>query len=478
MKKLFFTLLPTIILIYGCSSKPPKIEATPAVSLMNAPQAPANENLSASFKIYKTPTSVEELQENVISRKNFRVKDNAKVVISVPVEQQRQEQKRALDNKIRQSGYGSGNKTQTQKDLEKSSQLDQGGDTTFSTAEYFNKAEQQIEKSLLRKNFIVMDRSKFEAKLRDRREKDRGSSDSEARQSEINNIEELSLAKRITSKEKTKMLQEMENKYGTRSKSGGREAGVNELVDISELIRAAQEGKNQADYILQVNSFDIGPISDRQLYISEQPKIQPLLLEHPALIDAMDTVGAATIVQPGYFGYLNAKLIDVKTGSIVWVGEHRVESENVTDINVSLTMSRQVDNESQVQGAVKSYNYSLNQQERATKQAGASTQVQGLDNDVQMQRVTHYNKMLANFKRLLSLQPQLPEWHYTFNVAQPVIKPSFPSEFTLRNLERESNKSQQKHSQYLRVKDRMGRHQTNLAKLVSKELIATIPVMD
>lgn len=481
--RISFVFFIVISFVIACGSTPPKLQTIPQVNMVQVPDIPANEDLSTNIRINKSETSSELLSDNVISRKNFVVKSNARVVISVPVEQQRKEAKRELDKKIRTSTTWNNRQEQGQKDLQTSDNLAQKSDDSFntaefSTAEYFNKAEQQIEKSLLGKNFMVMDRSKFEAELRDRREESRGNNDSEAKKAEIRNIEELRDSKQITRDQYVEKLQDIESKYDIISQSNTREVGDNELVDISELIRAAQEGKNQADYILQVNSFDIGPISDRQLALSEQSQINNLALEHPQLIDAMYDAGYAVITQPGYFGYLNAKLIDVQTGAIVWVGEHRVQSENVTNIDIQLTMSREVSNEKEVSDAISSHNKSLTKQKNLVTQIGASTQQQGLSSDVQQQRLNEYNTQLAVLNKMLQAKVEIPQWQYRYNISQPNVQPNFPSYFEMQKLQKSSNDSQRAYNEYLRIKDRMGRHQSEIAKKVSKELISTIPASE
>lgn len=478
MKQFIIPLLPLLLLLVSCGLTPPNLEQAPAVVAVNSPAKPSNEDLSTKFTIVKTDTSQEELSDNVISKKGFVVQENARVVISVPIELQKKEKNRELKNKIRNSNWRT-NQVQNDRDLAESLAVENNkADVAFSTAEYFNKAEQEIEKSLLRKSFTVMDRSKFEAELRDRREKKADKKSSVALDSEISRLRKQNKNGLLTDQDLISEIEAAENRYAKDASGNSREAGDNELVDISELIRAAQEGQNQADYILQVNSFDIDPISDRQLYIAEQDEVQTLFTEHPGLIDAMYEENVATITQPGFFGYLNAKLIDVKTGAIVWVGEHRVESQNVTDIRVKMTMSRQVSNDSEVKRLVSRYNANVQKQHSDLSSLSTYAHDKNIDKNEQQRRVSTYNSSLSQYKQLISNVPELPVWQYSYSVSEPSITPNFPSEFELNQIQKTSNDSQKNYNAFLRLKDRLGKHQSKIAKMVSKELIATIPAAE
>jgi len=478
MKNPLLILLPLSLLAVSCGLTPPKLAQVPEALPVNSPAKPSSEDLSTKFTIVKTDTSQEELSENVISKKGFAVQENARVVISVPIELQKKERNRELQNKIRKSSW-SGNQKQKDRDLAESESLKMNqADVAFSTAEYFNKAEQEIEKSLLRKSFTVMDRSKFEAELRDRREKKADKNNSKALEAEISRLRQQNKSGLISGQELIREIEDAENRYAMDSSGNSRTAGENELVDISELIRAAQEGKNQADYILQVNSFDIDPISDRQLYIAEQDEVQTLFTEHPGLIDEMQEQDLATITQPGFFGYLNAKLIDVKTGAIVWVGEHRVESQNVTDIRVKMTMSRQVANDKDINRFVSRYNTNVNKKQSELNALSRLAHDKNIDEKEQTRRVSTYNSALSQYKQLIKDVPELPDWQFSYSVSKPSITPNFPSEFQLKQIQKTSNDSQKNYNAYLRLKERLGKHQSKIAKMVSKELIATIPAED
>lgn len=478
MKNIFITVAIFASMLGGCASPPPKIATIPDIPTALPPTAPANENLSARLLYPSLPIDEVELEDNVTSRSNFKVGSDASVVISVPIEQQLKGQRRDLQNNIRGRSNYTTNQDIGQRDLNELDRLQQeeiDSDVSFRTAEYFNMAEQEIEKSLLRKNFRVLDRSKFEAKLRKQRTKTRDDNFSIAKNEEIKSLQEERDAKRITRDAFVEKLRDLESKYDVIQQSDNRQAGDNELVDISELIRAAQSAGVKAEYILQVNTFKIDAISDRYLDLVEMRKIEDLILKHPGLGDAMSEKGISSIVQPGYYGYLNAKLIHVESGEIVWVGEHRVDSTNVTDIRVDLKMSRQIVNEKQIDKAVTDHNAKIRHSTAQAHTIGQSTQIQGLDQAALEQRLASYRRELANLENLRNKGPVIPPWHYSYHVANPLIQPRFPSSFEINQLKRQSLKSQADQNRYIEVRDQLDRHHSELAKMVSKQLIQTIP---
>ena len=100
------------------------------------------QDLTFTAHLEQEPVSEDDL--DVTYRDGFKVRTDATVVISVPVEEQERE-------KRSKGGDGSGAGGED---------LHSDGITSFKTTGYFNKAEQQIEKELIRKKFIVLDRSK------------------------------------------------------------------------------------------------------------------------------------------------------------------------------------------------------------------------------------------------------------------------------------------------------------------------------
>lgn len=474
MKKLLLSVIPLSLCISSCGLTPPTLETPQEMPLIEIPTKPKNIDLSTSFTIYKKETDADLLFENVTVKKGFQVKENKTVVISIPVDSQNKQRQQEIMDKL-SNNYGT-NKKKSAMQIEQIEKLNDKADIDqFSTAAYFNKAEQGIEKSLLKIGFTVMDRSKFEAELRDRREqKGKSNDNSRALNSEIKRLDKQRENGLITDEKHTSLIHEAENKYSNDSSGNSRKAGKKELVDISELIRAAQEGKSKADYILQVNSFEIKPIDDSEIFLAKQDEIKALYTEHPELKRENKEKGFSTIVQPGYFAYLNAKLIEVESGNIVWVGEHRVESENVLNIDVEMSMARQVNNEQEVKSYASKYNKKIKKQRAELSNLLRLANNLDIDEDQQKRRIYAYNNALEQYKRLISSPTELPEWQFEYSVSEPSIDPQFPSAYSLMQLKRESNSSQEKHNKFIRLNNRVAKHKSALAKLVSQELINTI----
>ncbi len=112
-------------------------------------------------------------------------------------------------------------------------------------------------------------------------------------------------------------------------------------TDIADIIRAAQDGNVMADYALQVIELDIAPYSGEPLQLSILPEVQEALRANPGLrlgVPGQYGVIPSTMKQPWYQARFNAKLIDVKTGSIDWMGEYSIESPAVLDDGIRILM--------------------------------------------------------------------------------------------------------------------------------------------
>lgn len=440
-------------LLVGCVATKINLQPLPIVNRAVAPAAPQNQNMNLVLNYPKDQTkSYRDLQENAITKGNFSVPANSRIVISVPVEQQ----------SISANAQ---------------SEKDDNGDNVFKTAEYFNKAEQEIEKSLIRKGFTVIDRSKFEAELRERRTKEKTQYKSDSMKAAIKELDEGKDAKRITRDEYLEGLRDLESKNDIFEKGGTRTAGTKELVDIGELIRAAEKGTVQADFILQVNRFETGAISDKNIYLPSHPSLREVADKNIELIQTLEQKNYSNILQPGYFGYLNAKLIEVKTGSIVWVGEHRVESGDVEDITVQLDIQKVPANLSEIQNTADRFNLQLRDLASKSAQESAIIVNENLENEVRKSAEAQY---YSYSKQLSALQPdnvQYPQWTYKYEISRPRVTPQFPS---LRDLELLEKKGEERssHNEFLRLKNYAIEHQSTLVKEVSKMLIGTIPASE
>ena len=239
------------ILVTGCATDKmrnaaplyptaPGVEAPAALQKMPMPAKPNTDPVQLKLVLAQTHPTIGD--DNSVLRRGVTVDEGASVVISVP-----------------------------KKDDSRTEATEQNGKTSFRTAENFDILEQFVEKGLLMSGFHVKDRSKFEAKLRDLRDTDakhwwgRTSVDSDLGQLKGELDKQLKDGS-ITMDEYTEQL------VGAREQLSDKRYGKNrekdEVSDISELIRAAQDGEVQADYILQVNNMwvDFIPSARRSLF--------------------------------------------------------------------------------------------------------------------------------------------------------------------------------------------------------------------
>ena len=206
--------------------------------------------------------------------------------------------------------------------------LDKTG--AFKTEGYINKAEETVEKELIRAGFGVIDRSKFEAKLRTSRESSNGSTMGDAvLQAEIQILEEKYRNNEITAVEKAEELAKL-------TKGASRFRGDKELVDMSELIRAAQSKGVKADYILQLNTIEEYNGYITQLRIKGDSDVESYIDQNEDISygNSKNTIpyGFETSVFQVVF---SAKLFNVETGKVVWSGSHELNSLDIQDIQAS-----------------------------------------------------------------------------------------------------------------------------------------------
>jgi len=459
---------------------PPQLSAVPPVPQYPLRNIPASEDLTTTIRFSQEATNEAELAEGVTTRPGYSVPRDATIVISVPVEEQLRE------GRSKQSAL-----TSTAQDDE--------GISSFRTTGYFNRAEQQIERSLIGKGFNVVDRSKFEAKLRD--ERDEASHDfrgrsSEAKNAEIKAADSKKEAGMLTVDQWAAELARIEKKYFGASSDAGRKPGQSkELVDNSELIRAAQSGETQADFILQVNTFTTSSTSDERLYLTDFDEIDSACNANPGLRTALDKSGANNITRPGFFGYLNAKLINVQTGAIVWVGEHRVTTQNVLKggFSIKVPISKATSNATKLNKSIKDYNKSLRtlaariiklkRDIEAGKYQPQPGEALTPKSEVNL-KVAEYYKLIGSLNEMIASDgpPALrKDFEYKYIVEPIELRPILPTEETLLDVG-ERYRSAKTNAQRTAIRqehdaydDFLAKHYTELAKLVAKELMATIP---
>jgi len=195
----------------------------------------------------------------------------------------------------------------------------------FCTDGYFNILEQYIERSLIVAGFKVKDRSKFEAKLRGIRS-DLSRKGEETLYSVV--LADLKRALEDSKIDRTAYAEQAQI-FRDRLLSLDPPRKGRELTDITELIRAAQDGETKVDYILQVNDLSVAPYVGKSLQLAKRPEVKEFLLKNPGLklgVENKKGVIASTLKQSWAQARFNAKLINVKTGEIDWIGDLTIDS--------------------------------------------------------------------------------------------------------------------------------------------------------
>lgn len=305
--------------ISGCSSPG---------ALVSMPQPPAAETDTVNFMV--TTSSKENLNDNVVQSRAFPIPVASSVVIAVP-------DKKA----IRQANSGN----------------------DFKTDGFFSAAEQQIERSLLRNGFQVKDRAKFEAILRDLRDA-RGVNTRYSRygfderdfdpamRPLLQRLTEQLDKKEISESEFYTQLDELRSKARISSESRSRAEGEDELTDISEVIRAASASDVQADYVLQIHEFQTLKTRDERINLFNFAPVRDFMNRHTDI--EADFARAQFYACQSLEASLNAKLIHVKTGNVVWIGNHAATEldGDASAMKLELTYQRKVSNLKQVRDFV------------------------------------------------------------------------------------------------------------------------------
>jgi hypothetical protein len=318
------------VLMYGCASQP-KLAAP-----LTMPSVPLAEDsfVEAELKVFDDS----QLADNVVQLSSHAVSANSSVVINVPA-----------------------SLFEDQSDSQTNNQ-------DFKTKDFFNEAEQQIEKELMRNGFRVLSRSKFEAKLRELRDESRCDlSNYDCLRSSVSPdvkpvLEELK-AKfdrgDLSATRYAEQVRDIRSQMQMSSAGRSRNGDEKELTDISEVIRAAQDGEIRSDYILQINIFDTEKQKKLMLDLRHDDQIRAFVRNNPGIADeftgspSKHQISCAVIEAS-----LNAKLVHVKTGEIAWIGEHSLNefSSGVQSVSVELGQRHYVSNAAEVENFVRSQN--------------------------------------------------------------------------------------------------------------------------
>jgi hypothetical protein len=154
----------------------------------------------------------------------------------------------------------------------------------FRTAGYFNRTEQVLEFGLTRRGLKIVDRVVFEAELR-----------------------------------------KVAAANGAKPPPHIRDAG--------ELFGLAKDSELSADFLLQMNAFDVAVGDNIVIDVRGQDSYQKLALEFP---------GAdlpRSVELPGQYAHLNAKLVNIKTGTIDWNVDCRADVRHAVDGNTEFEIT-------------------------------------------------------------------------------------------------------------------------------------------
>lgn len=313
-------------IVMGCSS-PGAIVPMPAV--------PQDEVDTIRFSVFTLPR--EQLDDNVVQSTAFPIPVGSSVVIAVP------------DQMTRHDGLSD--------------------NADFRTDGFFNVAEQQIERTLLRNGFQLIDRSIFEAILRDQRDRRNreiigsiSTTGFDLRDYDpgchpiLAQLEERFNRNALSASEYARELDSLRTQCRVGSATRNRAEGEHELSDISELIRAASASDVQADYILQIPEFNTIRAREERLNLFNSGELRDFMAKYPGIANQFQ--------QRQFFdcqsleATLNAKLIHVRTGNVVWIGNHSVgELESgQSNMELELRYRRYVANEQQIRNFVNQQN--------------------------------------------------------------------------------------------------------------------------
>lgn len=324
----------------------------------------------------------------------------------------------------------------------------------YKTDGYYNEAEQAIEAALLRQGFNVLDRAKFEAKLRDLRDRANdkrywwSNYDRLIENEDFDALKSL-LEKQLLDGEITQsMYVERMSEVDQFSQIGlpGKNREEDEMNDIAEVIRAAQTGADQAEFLLQINGVAVSDAGDRMLMIKDLPAVKDFIADNEGLsFGSVPNALPASIPSRWLRADFNAKLISIQSGSIVWLGSHSLESWGAEPIQITFDVQRKVNNADVINTAIYNYNTKLrtlsndlndatvalkNAYSRASQQKAFDNEDEIIAYKAELQRdIESLQSKHTNLLNRLNLHmSQIPSevnapWEYVYIVSEPMIDP-------------------------------------------------------
>lgn len=242
--------------------------------------------------------------------------------------------------------------------------------------------------------------------------------------------------------------------------------------DLSRVLRAAQSTENPADYLLVVERFSVTSASDRTIPIGDRVETRAHVEANPGLSVGPGEGEIPPEVYASWFeAELSARLLDVGTGSIVWLGSHDLESPDAEPdgFTIRIPTERRVSNLERINAAISARNDSattlvqtaegVRAELREVYEEGSLTRTFDTDEEVlewQEDMRAEADRLERRYRdlvtTLLDLQSTLPpeteeEWAFFYRVGDPALTPDFgpdvgaastdaPTEAHLRRLTR------------------------------------------
>lgn len=478
MKKLL-PLVVLSIIISSCGPKmfeglyttPPNVQNVPVVSYLPERNPPATQRKQLNIVLSE---EVKLNEDDYFNNGVIQSKDGGSpsVLISVPAEAN--EEKSGANGLV---GKNSNDKNS----------IGEG----YKTDGYYNEAEQAIEAALLRQGFNVLDRAKFEAKLRDLRDRANDNRywwsnyDRLIENKDFDALKSLLEDQLLAGEISQKIYVERMSEVDEISQIGlpGKNRKEDEMNDIAEVIRAAQTGADQAEFLLQINGVEVSDAGDRTLMIKDLPEVKEFIRENEGLsFGSVPYALPASIPSKWLRADFNAKLISIKSGSIVWLGSHSLESWGAEPIQITFDVQRKVSNAEEINTAIYNYNSKLktlsndvneatislkNAYERASRQKAFDDDEQIAEYKAELRReIESLETKHANLlNRLNAHKSQIPSeanapWEYVYIVSDPIIDPDILAD------SREDIAGAQK----------LENHRRQLVRSVTQQLIKTIKV--
>jgi len=128
-----------------------------------------------------------------------------------------------------------------------------------------------------------------------------------------------------------------------------------EIADLPDLLRAATVYPG-ADFILIVNELSVESGQESVVPLRQSPELRAFADAHPAVAEQLLHPSGGHLSCGAMEVLVEAKLIDVASGAIVWTGRHTATSLDDVPIEVEVTHVRAVSNYDEIVAFVESQN--------------------------------------------------------------------------------------------------------------------------